>query len=80
MIMLLNLMLCDLEPKKHSPVVNDHVVELDVRIIFGNSFANVKEETVSDFHNVLKLKQYFKILLFFKNILSFRQGLKSRSE
>ena len=38
------------------PVIDDHVVELDVRIILGHSFSHVEEKSVCDFHYVLKLE------------------------
>jgi hypothetical protein len=40
-----------------SPIVDDHVVELDVRIVLGDALAHPKEKTVSNFHDVLKLWQ-----------------------
>ena len=39
--------------KLNVPIVDDHVVMLNIRVIFGDSLAHIKKKSVGDFHDVL---------------------------
>ena len=39
--------------KLHATVINDHLIELDVRILFGNLGSSAQKQTIGQLHDVL---------------------------